>query len=131
MASGPPVAPWITVVDMVWVWTFAVVIVLVVGAAVLPRRASEPSQGFPWFWVAFPLCVLLATGSLTMWLPLIAATGGVPMYMPLADSHDGVQVLGNDQFWQLHAFTPGRWILPITALVLGGLSAWAWRRGRV
>ena len=88
---------------MVWVWTFAVLIV----------------------------AVLLVAGSLHMWLPGVGATGGWTIYMPLADRRGGVQFLGNEQFWQLQAFLLGRWILPIAALVLVGLSAWSWRRGRV
>ena len=113
---------------MVWVWTFAVLMVVLVGAAVLPRRVQQPREGFPWFWLSFPAAVLLVAGSLHMWLPLIGATAGWTMYMPLADRRDGVQFLGNEQFWQLQAFLVGKWILPITALVAVGLSVWAWRR---
>lgn len=116
---------------MVWVWTFAVLMVVLVGAAVLPRRAGQDREGFPWFWLAFPAAVLLVAGSLHMWLPVIGAPGGWTMYMPLADRHGGVQFLGNEQFWQLQAFLLGRWILPIAALVVVGLSVWSWRRGRV
>ena len=116
---------------MVWVWTFAVLIVVLVGAAVLSRRAGQPRERFPWFWVTFPVAVLFVAGSLHMWLPGVGATGGWTMYMPLADRRGGVQFLGNEQFWQLQAFLLGRWILPIAALVLVGLSAWSWRRGRV
>ena len=107
---------------MVWVWTFAVLIVVLVGAAVLSRRAGQPREGFPWFWVTFPVAVLFVAGSLHMWLPGVGATGGWTMYMPLADRRGGVQFLGNEQFWQLQAFLLGRWILPIAALVLGRVS---------
>ncbi len=119
---------------MVWVWTFAVLIVVLVGAAVLPRRTGQPRQGFPWFWVTFPLAVLLVAGSLHVWLFEIGASSGWTMYMPLADRRGGMQFLSNQQFgqfWQLQVFLLGRWILPITALVLVGLSVWSWRRGRV
>ena len=116
---------------MVWVWTFAVLMVVLVGAAVLPRRAGQARETFPWFWVAFPTAVLLVAGSLHMWLAGISATGCWTMYMPLADRPGDMQFLSNEQFWQFQAFLLGRWILPIAALVVVGLSVWSWRRGRV
>lgn len=33
--------------------------VILVGAAVLPRRAAQPREGFPWFWLSFPTAVFL------------------------------------------------------------------------
>ncbi|MBP2527195.1 hypothetical protein [Rhodococcus sp. PvP104] len=116
---------------MVQVWTFAVFMVVLVGAAVLPRRAGQPRQGFPWFWLSFPMAALLVAGSLHMWLPGISAASSWTMYMPLADRGSGLQFLSNEQLWQVQAFLLGRWILPIAALVLAGLSVWSWRRGRI
>ena len=116
---------------MVWVWTFAVLIVVLVGAAVLSRRVGQPRVGFPWFWVAFPVAVLLLVGSAQMWLPGIGVTSGWTMYMPLADRSPGVQFLGNEQFWQLQAFWAGRWVVPAAALVSVGLAVLSWRRGRL
>lgn len=115
---------------MVWVWTFAVLMVVLVGAAVLPRRSGIRREGFPWFWLAFPTAMLLVAASVNMWVPGISATGGWTMYMPLADRSGGLQFLSNEQFWQLQAFLLGRWMLPASALIAAGLSVWSWRRGR-
>ena len=116
---------------MVQVWTFAVLMVVLVGASVLPRRAGQPRQGFPWFWLSFPMAVLLVAGSLHMWLPGISAASAWTMYMSLADRGSGLQFLSDEQLWQLQAFLLGRWSLPIAALVLVGLSVWSWRRGHI
>lgn len=51
--------------------------------------------------------------------------------MSLADRGSGLQFLSDEQLWQLQAFLLGRWILPIAALVLVGLSVWSWRRGHI
>lgn len=60
---------------MIWVWILAVLIVVLVGAAVLPRRGSHPREDFPWFWLmqarsaaAWILPVLsLAAVGLSVW----------------------------------------------------------------
>lgn len=116
---------------MVGVWTFAVLMVVLVRAAVRPRHAAQNREGFSWFWVFFPMAVLLVAGSLHMWLPGISAASAWTMYMSLADRGSGLQFLSDEQLWQLQAFLLGRWILPIAALVLVGLSVWSWRRGHI
>lgn len=116
---------------MIWVWTFAVLTVLLVGVAVLSGRAGQQRGGFPWFWLAFPMAVLLIAGSVNAWLPGINAVGGWTMYMPLADRTDNIQFLTNEQFWQMRAYYLGQWVLPVAALVAVGLWVWSWRRGRV
>ena len=117
--------------DMGWVWIFAALIVVLVAGAVLPRRTGLPGEGFPWFWVAFPIAVFLVAATVSIWLPPIAEAGRWSMYMPLADRPGGMQYLGNEQRWLLRAYLIGRWIVPIAALTAMGLSAWSWRRGRV
>lgn len=120
---------------MAWVFAFAVLIVVLVGAAVLPRRAGQPRGGFPWFWIVFPAAVLLVAGSISMWLPGVGAVGGWTMYMPLADRSDGMQFLTNEQFnsayLRMRLYSAALWVLHIAAVFTTGLSVWAWRRGRV
>lgn len=120
---------------MVWIFAFAVLIVVLVGGAVLPRRARQPRGGFPWFWIAFPAAVLLVAGSISMWLPGVGAVGGWTMYMPLADRSDEIQFLSNEQFnsvyLRMRLYWAGVWVLPIAAVLAAGLSIWAWRRGRM
>ncbi|MFI8592752.1 hypothetical protein [Dietzia maris] len=116
---------------MVWVWTFAVMMVVLVGAAVLPRRVQQPREGFPWFWLSFPAAVLLVAGSLHMWLPHIGTHGGWLRYLPMTNRPAVLRIISNEQYWLIQAFLVGAWILPVLALVAVGLSVWAWRRGRV
>ncbi|WP_010542194.1 hypothetical protein [Dietzia alimentaria] len=120
---------------MVWIFTFAVLIVVLVGGAVLPRRAAQPPAGFPWFWIAFPAAILLVAGSISVWLPGVGAVGGWTMYMPLADRSHEMQFLSNEQFNSVYLcmrlYSAALWALPITAVVAAGLSVWAWRRDRV
>lgn len=116
---------------MVWIWTFAVVMVVLVGAAVLPRRAEQPRQGFPWFWLSFPTAVLLVAASLHMWLPTITWTGGLLTYMPLTNKSAFMGIAGPEFYWRTQMVHVGAWALPVLALTAVGLSVWAWRRGRV
>lgn len=116
---------------MVWIWTFAVVMVVLVGAAVLPRRAGQPRQGFPWFWLSFPTAVLLVAATLHMWLPTVTWPGGWMMYMPLTNKPAVISIVGTEHYWTMQTVYVGAWVLPILALVAGGLSVWAWRRGCV
>lgn len=116
---------------MIWVWIFAVLIVVLVGAAVLPLRARQPREGFPWFWLSFPAAVFLVAGSLRVWLPAFGMPSGWMMYLPLANRHAVIGVVGNEHYWMMQARSVGAWILPILALAVVGLSVWAWRRGRV
>ncbi|WP_291313151.1 hypothetical protein [Corynebacterium sp. UBA2622] len=102
---------------------FAALIVLLVAAAVLPRRARHDSAAFPWFWVAFPVAALstaLAIYSLAPRAPLNADFGW-GMYMPLADATDEFEgtLLRSKIVWAA------------ASVVSLALSAWAWRRGRV
>lgn len=116
---------------MIWVWIFAVLIVVLVGAVVLPRRASQPREGFPWFWMSFPTAGLLVAGSLNVWLPAFGEPVGWMRYMPLMNRQAVSRVVGNEHYWLMQASAVGAWILPILALAAVGLSVWAWRRGRV
>ena len=79
---------------MIWVWISAVLIVVLVGAAVLPRRASRPRRGFPWFWILFPTAAFLVAGSLHMWLPAFGEPGGWMRYVPLANRQAVIRVVG-------------------------------------
>lgn len=119
---------------MVWVFAFAVLVVVLVGGAVLPRRAGQSREKFPWFWIAFPVAALLVAASITLWLPSAGMVGGWTMYMPLADREPGMQFLSNEQFNEMYLRTQlylaAQWVLPIAAVITAGLSVWAWRRGR-
>lgn len=114
-----------------WVWMCAVLIVVLVGAAVLPRRARQPRAGFPWFWLLFPAAAFLVAGSLHMWLPAFGEPGGWMRYLPMRNRPAVLRIMSNEQYWQIQAFLVGTWLLPILALAAVGLSGWAWRRGRV
>lgn len=123
--------PGANVAVMIWVWIFAVLIVVLVGAGVLPWRARQPREGFPWFWLSFPAAVFLVAGSLRVWLPAFGMPSGWMMYLPLANRHAVIGVVGNEHYWMMQARSVGAWILPVLALAMVGLSVWAWRRGRV
>ena len=120
---------------MVWVFAFAVLIVVLVGGAVLPRRAAQPRAGFPWFWIAFPAALLLLAASISLRLPGVSTVGGWTMYMPLADRPHEMHFLSNEQFnsvyLRMRLYSAAVWLLPIAAVVAAGLSVWAWRRDRV
>lgn len=116
---------------MVWVWIVAVLMVVLVGVAVLPRRVRQPSGGFPWFWLSFPTAAFLVAGSLHVWLPTFGEPGGWWRYMPLTNRQAVIGIAGPEFYWLMQARSAGAWILPILALVAVGLSLWAWRRGRV
>lgn len=125
---------------MTWLLIFAGLVVLLVGGAVLPRRAEyrggTDAPGFPWFWLVFPLTALLVALAFAAWLPL-AASGGVDfgwtMYMPLGDADEDstTPFLSDAAAWQL---LQGRWArigYPLLAVLGLALSAWAWRRRRI
>lgn len=116
---------------MWWLFTFAFLVVVLVGGAVLPRRAQHAREGFPWFWIAFPLTAFITAAAVNAWISWLGVPLEWSMYKPLADSDGTVQFLGNEQFWQARAIFIGRWVLPLAAAAAAGLSVWAWRRDRV
>ena len=116
---------------MIWAWIVAVLIVVLVAAAVLPRRALQPREGFPWFWLSFPTAMFLVAGSLHMWLPAFGEPGGWWRYMPLTNKQAVIGIAGPEFYWLMQARSAGAWILPTLSLAAAGLSVWAWKRGRV
>lgn len=127
---------------MTWLLIIAVLVVVLVGAAVLPRRASFRQQertwsaGFPWFWVVFPVTCLCVAGAVAVWLPGSPSGGadfGWTMYIPLTDAteHSGPQLLSDRAAWNLLSGPFSRIVFPVLALVGAGLSTWSWRRGRL
>lgn len=108
---------------MTWLLVLAILIVLTVAGAVLPRRAKQQHPGFPWFWVVFPITALAMALTVYSFLP-VAPLGleyGWTMYAPLSDLSDDYL----DSLW------PGQILWAVTAVAGMGLSVWTWRRGRV
>lgn len=102
---------------------FALVVVLCVAAAVLPRRSTEKRKGFPWFWVVFPFTCLAAG---------ITISGFLPGSTPSPGSGPIRYVQG--QGAAVDYFTVLNWLSAISAasVVVGAiLSFWAWRKRRV
>jgi heme/copper-type cytochrome/quinol oxidase subunit 1 len=131
---------------MTWLLIFAVLVIALVTGAVLPSRTGfgASSAGFPWFWIVFPVTVLLVALGLGAWLPGAGVTAGGgnfgwTMYMPLSDADepsawDDVRAdyLSDDQAWRLLLFGAwGRVIYPLAALAGLALTVWAWRRRRI
>lgn len=129
---------------MTWLLIFAALVVLLVGGAILPRRAAyrgqEPEDpkrpGFPWFWILFPLTVFAIALGFAAWLPGTAATGadfGWTMYMPLADAGDGFDgSLSSDAAVANLLRMPWARITYLLIAVAGlALSVWAWRKRRI
>lgn len=106
---------------MIWVWILAVLMVVLVGAAVLPRRASQPREGFPWFWLSFPTATFLVAGSLHVWLPAFDEPGDWWRYMPLTNRQAVIGVAGPEYYWPMQARSVAAWILPILSLSAVGL----------
>ena len=101
----------------------------------MPRRAEQPREGFPWFWVALPAAALLVAASIAMGLAWAGVSGAGTMVVHQASYEPGVQFLSNEQFDQMYlrwqVLSAARWVLPIVAVATVGLSVWAWRRGWV
>lgn len=129
---------------MTWLLIFAALMVLLVGGAILPRRAAyrgqEPEEqkrpGFPWFWIPFPLTVFAIALGFAAWLPGTAATVadfGWTMYMPLADADDGFDssLLSDAAAANLLRMPWARIAYPLIAVAGLALSVWAWRKRRI
>ncbi|MGO1949534.1 MAG: amino acid permease [Mycobacteriaceae bacterium] len=128
---------------MTWIFLGAVVLVSVVGAVLLPRRArggeSQDVLSFPWFWVVFPLTVLATMCAVGL---LVAAFSDahlvqeqpVPWALPYPDSTiDGLQFISGEQWRDMVGpLAPVFffWFWPIAAVTGIGLCVWAWRSGR-
>lgn len=108
---------------MWWVMSFALVVVLCVAAAVLPRRSDEEREGFPWFWVVFPLTCLAAG---------LTISGFLPGSMPSPGGGPARYLRGHEA--TVDYFTVLNWLtaLSTASVVVGAiLSFWAWRTRRV
>lgn len=108
---------------MLWVMIFALAVVLCVAFAVLPRCLNEEREGFPWFWLVFPLTCLAAG---------ITISGFLPGSTPLPESGPVRYLQGNEP--TVDYFTVLNWLNAISAasVVVGVvLSFWAWRRRHV
>lgn len=129
---------------MTWLLIFAALVVLLVGGAVLPRRAAyrglEPEEqkrpGFPWFWLVFPLTVFAIALGIAAWLPWTAGTGadfGWTMYMPLADADEGYgsSLLSDAAAANLLRMPWAPIAYPLIAVAGFALSVWAWRKQRI
>ncbi|WP_291477664.1 hypothetical protein [Corynebacterium sp.] len=125
---------------MTWLLIFAGLVVLLVGGAVLPRRAEyrgdAVTTGFPWFWLVFPLTAFLVALAAAAWLPGAGpgvANFGWTMYAPLADADETstTTFLSDEPAWLLLSGQWARTGYPL--LAVGGLvlSSWAWRRRRI
>lgn len=114
---------FVTVHHMLWVMVVALVVVLCVAAAVLPRRSGEEREGFPWFWVVFPLTCLAAG---------ITISGSLPGSLPMPGSGPTRYMHGHGA--TVDYFTVLNWLNAFLAagVVVGTiLSFWARRKRRV
>lgn len=126
---------------MTWLLIFAALVVLLVAAAVLPRRAaywreSEPA-GFPWFWFLFPLTALLVALALAAWLPGSPASGwtdfGWGMSAPYVavDDADTWTFLSDEAASHLLMSPWTRIVYPLLAVLGAVLTTRAWKEGRI
>lgn len=108
---------------MVWLMVLALVIVLLVAAAVLPRRGTgDASVRFPWFWIIFPATCFAIAATVGVFAVPSGGGFGWSMYPP------GRQFLTNEQFNQIIWRDRAIWVLPAASVVGVGLSVWSWRR---
>ena len=124
---------------MTWLLIFAVLVVLLVGGAVLPRRADyrgeSGAMGFPWFWLVFPLTALVVALAFASWLPSSPASGfafGWGMHTRIDDADGGVgPFLSDESAWHLLGGTWARLGYQLLGIVGVGLSTWTWKKGRI
>lgn len=109
---------------MTWLMLFALLIVILVAGAVLPRRRTADApvgrRQFPWFWITFPVamfCLAMGTGTLLR-LPG-PMTYGWTMYAPLSNAIHQPALPVSGLVWL------------VAAIVGALLSLLAWRRDRV
>ncbi|MEY8567599.1 hypothetical protein AALF15_13680 [Corynebacteriaceae bacterium 7-707] len=123
---------------MTWLLIFAGLVVLLVGGAVLPRRAEyrgdAVTTGFPWFWLVFPLTALLVALAAAAWLPGSPASGFVDFgwgmsarYVAEGDSR-GWNLLSDEAAKHLLAAPGTRIVYPLLAALGALLSARAWKK---
>ncbi|WKD56684.1 hypothetical protein CAPI_00510 [Corynebacterium capitovis DSM 44611] len=96
---------------------YTALIVILVAAAVIPRRPCTDATTFPWFWVVFPITALALAMALASQAPI--APLGVQFGWTMYESE-----LPEDIFPWNTLF----WI--ITSIIGLVLSIWTWRRGR-
>jgi hypothetical protein len=131
---------------MTWLLIFAGLVVLLVGGAVLPRRAEyrggTDSPGFPWFWVTFPVAVLGLVSTLGMILGEYTSTiytsrddlVGLSMPYPVTGEIPGLEFLSTQQFRQMFGPLPYAvyvWFFPVLGVVFTIASVVAVRKGRM
>lgn len=110
---------------MIWLMILALVVVLLVAAAVLPRhRRADPGfpVRFPWFWVVFPATCFAIAGTIGVLTVPSGGEYGWTMYPP------SVQFLSNEQFNRIMWRSRALWVLPVVSMIGVGLSIWSWRR---
>lgn len=110
---------------MTWLMLFALLIVILVAVAVLPRHRTaqadpEGRRQFPWFWVTFPLTMFALVMSAAILLRISDPVAyGWTMYAPLSDESHQPALPYSGLAW-------------LVAGVVGAVvSVFAWRRGRV
>lgn len=128
---------------MTWLLIFAVLVVLLVGGAVLPRRADyrgeSGAMGFPWFWVAFPMAVLTLVSTVGVFLSRYAGVDipeadTVGLSQPYPNFNEAVPFLSGEQFRAMAGpvdATVYLWFFPVLAVALTVASVVAWRKGRL
>ena len=125
--------------DMSWVFFAAVLVVFGTGAVVLRRRRSQPSRGFPWFWVTFPVAVLALVCTAGAFLSRyfgvnIPKDDIVGLSQPYPKFNQSVQFLSSEQFRVLTGPVDAAfylWFFPVILVAFTVGSVIAWRRGRV
>ncbi|MGV0868590.1 hypothetical protein [Corynebacterium kalidii] len=126
---------------MTWLLIFAGLVVLLVGGAVLPRRAEyrggTDAPGFPWFWLVFPLTALLVALAFAAWLPGSPASGwtdfgwGMSARYVAVDDADTWTFLSDEAASHLLMSPWTRIVYPLLAILGAVLTTRAWKEGRI